>query len=118
MDEKRIESLVQVSKENPGVDLTPLLKENLQPPLPRRRVYFVSLLFPPFGLYYTVKYLLLDNDSNEKRRLGWIALVCTVLAIGAAIGSFALVAKLLVQTQPNLPENPTDLLREYQDIVR
>jgi len=118
MDEKKIESLEQFSQKHPGVDVTPLLQRNLQSPPNRWRVYLISLLFPPFGLYYTIKYVFVDNDSEEKRRLGWMALWLTVGIIVLSIATFSLGVQYLKKTQPLLPENPQDLLHEYKDLVQ
>ncbi len=41
------------------------------------KVYAVSALLPPFGLVYVWKYLKQPDDASK--RVGWIALVLTVL---------------------------------------
>ena len=118
MDEKKIESLEQFSQKHPGVDVTPLLQRNLQSPPNRWRVYLISLLFPPFGLYYTIKYVFVDNDSEEKRRLGWMAVWLTIGVILVSALTISLGLQYLKRTQPSLPENPQDLLQEYRDLVQ
>lgn len=42
-------------------------------------IYFVALALPPFGLVWTWKYLRTDNP--QMKRIGWIALILTVVAI-------------------------------------
>ncbi len=42
-------------------------------------IYFVSIVFPPFGFIWTWKYL--RSDNFELKRVGIIATVLTVVAI-------------------------------------
>ena len=118
MEEEKIQKLAEFFNKTPGVDVTPLLQEQLKPSPSRWRVYLISIFFPPFGLYYTIKYLLLDNDSDEKRRLGWIALAITLVMIFVTYLILTSMAQFLFRLQPGLEQDPSDLLRQYQEVVQ
>lgn len=114
MDEKRIDELEKYSQTHPGVDVTPLLAEDLQKPVNPWSVYLISLLFPPFGLYYTIKYLWVDREDAAKRRLGWIALILTLTIVGLGYLSLKYLAGWFTANN----QNPTDVLRQYRDLLQ
>ena len=118
MEEEKIQKLAQFTDKNPGVDVTPLLQEQLKPTPNRWRVYLISALFPPFGLLYTVRYLFVENDTDEKRQLGWTSLAITVAMLILMYASFSSLAQTLFRFQPGLEQNPADLLRQYQEVVQ
>jgi len=55
-------------------------------------VYFVSLFVPPFGLWYIYKYL--KNGGETQKKIGWAALILTVISIGLTVWS----AEILIST--------------------
>ncbi|HLC44320.1 MAG: hypothetical protein A2722_01690 [Candidatus Doudnabacteria bacterium RIFCSPHIGHO2_01_FULL_50_11] len=42
------------------------------------RAYLVSLLFPPFGLYYTIRFFF--EDSEDARQAAWVCLTLTAVS--------------------------------------
>lgn len=88
------------------------------------RAYIVSLLFPPLGIYYFLKYLFFANGTNEDIKAGVISLALTVAVIFLSIWAFA---GLLQQLSPAgssqsidllkktvAPENAKELIKLYQ----
>lgn len=80
---QRIEAL---HKENKDIDTSALIanvlaqnREESVPSAQKMRAYLVSLLFPPFGLYYFVKFIIQDNA--QAKRLAWTSLALTIIAI-------------------------------------
>lgn len=47
------------------------------------KVYAVSALLPPFGLVYVLRYL--KQPDEVSRRIGWIALILTVVMTVATV---------------------------------
>ncbi len=82
----QIQKIQDLKKENKDIDtsilVSNLLAQNREESVPsgqKTRAYLVSLLFPPFGLYYFVKFII--QDSREAKRLAWTSLALTVIAI-------------------------------------
>ena len=46
-------------------------------------IYTVSIILPPSGLWYGIKYL--PNKSGKVRAVGWIALVLTLTSLAISI---------------------------------
>lgn len=46
-------------------------------------IYVVSLLLPPLGLIWTWKYL--RSSSSQAKKVGWIALILTIISVVATI---------------------------------
>lgn len=82
-DIAKIEALAKANKNIDAAALiSNLLAQNREESVPaaqKTRAYIVSLLFPPFGLYYFIKFIIQDNA--ESRRLAWTALVLTIIAV-------------------------------------
>jgi len=81
-----IANIEKIAKDDPNIDQTALVTNLLQrkqgETLPAKQVlrsYLVSLFFPPFGLYYVVKFFL--RPEPDARRAAWINLALTALAI-------------------------------------
>ena len=81
-----IQRIQDLKKQNPDIDTSVLISnvfaQNREEGVPagqKTRAYLVSLLFPPFGLYYFVKFIIQDNA--EAKKLAWTSLVLTVIAI-------------------------------------
>jgi len=53
------------------------------PPKDRTRAYMVSLLLPPFGLYYVVKFFLIGDPVAK--RVAWTCIVLTVFSVGLTV---------------------------------
>jgi len=84
---KQIAEIQRLAATNKNIDATALIQQLLsstkQPELPpkdRTRAYMVSLLLPPFGLYYVVKFFMIGDPGA--RRAAWTCLILTVISVG------------------------------------
>jgi len=87
---KQIAEIQKLAATNKNIDSTALIQQLLsstkQPELPpkdRTRAYMVSLLLPPFGLYYVVKFFLIGDPGA--RRAAWTCIVLTVFSVGLTV---------------------------------
>lgn len=72
------------------------------------KAYALSILFPPVGVYYCIKYVLFSGGTEEARRVGYLSLALTVASFLAGIWVFGL---LFSQGSPVNSGN-TDMLKE------
>lgn len=99
-DEKlaaEIAKIQELVKDNKNLDANALIanllargEEQAVPSGQKARAYLVSLLFPPFGLYYAAKFFWLG--TVDARRVAWICLAMTAVAaivLWALVGSIA-----------------------------
>ena len=83
---EEIANIQALGKEHKDIDTTALINNlfarqtlaDTLTPGEKTKAYLVSLLFPPFGLIYMVKFFL--RDQVDARRAAWICLALTVLA--------------------------------------
>ncbi len=78
---KRIEELKKTDK---NIDVKALVENTFArhatdtPTSGKTRAYLVSLLFPPMGLYYFVKFIV--RDGADAKKTAWMSLVLTIIA--------------------------------------
>ena len=84
--EKELEQYQQIAKKNKNVDLTVLManalkqqEENLTPPKQKQWGYLISLLFPPFGLLFAIKFYV--NEKSDGKQTALICLILTIFSI-------------------------------------
>ena len=90
---KQIAEIQKLAATNKNIDSTALIQQLLsstkQPELPpkdRTRAYMVSLLLPPFGLYYVVKFFMIgDPPAGGARRAAWTCVILTVISVGMTV---------------------------------
>lgn len=82
---REVEKIQQMAKDDPEVDSAELVKNLLERDKgsylrtgQKIRAYLISFLFPPFGLYYVVKFYF-RSEQDAKKAAG-ISLALTVLA--------------------------------------
>jgi hypothetical protein len=88
-EEKLAAELAQIGElasKDKKIDASILIESALahaqQEQLPKKqlkRAYWVSLLLPPFGLYYAFKYFL--SQEPGARRVGWVCLILTGVSL-------------------------------------
>lgn len=80
-----IAEIQKLARENKEIDANALIAnvmaryQNNSGQMPagqKMRAYLVSLLLPPFGMYYVVKFLMQDDEAAK--RVAWICLAITV----------------------------------------
>ena len=75
------------------------------------RVYLISFFFPPFGLYYAVKFWFFRTEQDA-RKTAWICLgitIATFLLIGA-------VMQILVSSLPQLKQVGPEQIQELIEL--
>ena len=124
-DEKHLaetfEQYQELAKQDKNVDVAALMVSALQkrddnqiPPKSKRWAYLVSVLAPPFGLIYSIKYYFFDNRDDAKQ-VAFVTVILTVTTIVATI----LLIKGLLSTAGVTPQqiqqiNPNDIIELYQ----
>ena len=110
---EKIEQIRKVAKANPGVDeaalASALLQEHSKGGLPGKevaRAYVVSLLAPPFGLYYVFKYWLRSESDARKTAIVCLIMTTVSLAVLWFLGS-VIFSSPQIQSIQNL--NPQDV---------
>lgn len=118
--EKEINTYQEAARENPGVDANLLMLNALEVESSKHASgksykwpYVVALGLPPFGLVYTIKYLI--NGDDEDRRAGKICAILTAVSILLLV----MMAKLFFSTANVNPVQleqvkPSDLIQLYQ----
>lgn len=114
-----IEKIQELHQQNKNIDTTALIsnllaqnRENSVSAGLKTRAYLVSLLFPPFGLYYFFKFIF--QDSREAKRLAWISLALTIAA-------FIIVwwlSSAILSASPELEQIQNIDLRELQELTQ
>lgn len=102
---KRIEEIQRLAATDKNIDapalIESLLSQAKEPGLSvkeKTRAYMVSLLLPPFGLYYVVKFFIRGEQSA--RRAAWTCIILTVLSLGIT----AWLGYAVLSQTPNLGE--------------
>jgi len=73
------------------------------------KAYFWSLVLPPLGVYYFIKYVFFNGGEKEGVRAGVISLVLTLASI---LLSFILFAVILNQVASVIPGGDVQMLKE------
>lgn len=73
------------------------------------KAYFWSVLLPPIGIYYFVKYLFFDGGDREHIKAGIISLILTLASL---LVSVLLLAGMFNQATSILPGQGNDMLKE------
>jgi len=71
--------------------------------------YIWSILLPPIGIYYFIKYVFFANGTNDDFKAGVTSLVLTIISLLLSIWLFNLFFK---QTTSLMPSQGNDTLRE------
>ena len=71
--------------------------------------YIWSILLPPIGIYYFIKYVFFANGTNDDFKAGVRSLVLTIISLLLSIWLFNLFFK---QTTSLMPSQGNDTLRE------
>ncbi len=86
--EQQISEIAQLAKENKEVDAAALMlqalqthERNLLPASQKRLAYAVSLVAPPFGLLFAVKFWFSGADDGEHAAYACIALTVVALVL-------------------------------------
>ncbi len=92
-----LEQYQELAKQDKNVDVAGLMMSALQKQDENRisskaktRAYVVSLLVPPFGLLFAVKYYFFDDRDDGKS----VALMCLVLTAVVIIGTWLFIKAL------------------------
>ncbi len=126
MDEEKhlaetLEQYQELAKQDKNVDVAALMMSALQkrddnrvPGKSKKWAYLVSLLAPPFGLVFSIKYYFFDDRDDAKS----VALISLVLTVVAILGTWLMV-KALFSTAGVTPEQiqqikPSDIMELYQ----
>ena len=73
------------------------------------KAYFLSIILPPIGVYYFIKYVFFGEGDEEAKRAGIISLVLTLASI---LLSFILFAVILNQVASVIPGGDVQMLKE------
>ena len=114
----QIARIQEMAKDNPEIDAPALIKnlmegesqKNLIPARMKTRAYLISLLAPPFGLYYVVKFFL--QAESDARKQAWICLALT----GAGLLILQLLGNILFSS-PELQEIQNINLKDIQELL-
>ncbi|PIZ00281.1 hypothetical protein COY62_03395 [bacterium (Candidatus Howlettbacteria) CG_4_10_14_0_8_um_filter_40_9] len=71
--------------------------------------YLWSVLIPPIGIYYFVKYVFFANTDDESVRAGIISLVLTLASL---LLSIWLLSRLFTSTTSSLPPQNLQMLKD------
>jgi len=73
------------------------------------KAYLWSILIPPVGIYYFVKYVFFANGEKEDIKAGITSLVLTLVSL---LLSFWLMAVLFKQTTSGIPSENLQMLKD------
>ena len=118
--ETQIEEINQLGAEDKNVDTAALMmnalanqRQDFVDPKQKRRAYLVSILLPPFGLLYALKFYF---DARQDARK--VALTCVVLTALIIFFTSLLVQALFAGTGADLQQieqiNPADIQQLLQ----
>lgn len=124
-DEKKLNETLrqyqELAKTDKNIDVATLMisalhkqDENRVSSKAKKWTYLVSLLAPPFGLIFSIKYYFLDDRDDAKS----VAVMSLVLTLVAVVGTW-LVIKGLFSTLGVTPQQieqikPSDIMQLYQ----
>ncbi len=73
------------------------------------RAYVWSVLLPPIGIYYLIKYVFFANGTNDDLKAGLTSLILTIISLLLSIWLFSLLFK---QATSSIPSQGNDTLKE------
>lgn len=73
------------------------------------RAYVLSVLLPPIGLYYFIKFCFFSDGTDEDIKAGIISLVITIISL---LLSIWFVTVFFKQTTSTIPSENTNILKE------
>lgn len=73
------------------------------------KAYIASVLFPPIGIYYFIKYLFFNGGGEESVKAGVISLVLTIASL---LISFWMLADLFRGATSSLPQQDFQMLKD------
>ncbi len=91
---------------SPEINFCPQCGKKFREPPPSKSVgvqaavYAASLLAPPFGLWYAYKYFKYGDAARHK--IGWVAVILTVISTGFAVWSAEIFVNSLKQSLQGL----------------
>ena len=116
----QIAQIQALAKDNPAINaagmIARLLEQHQSSGIPNKmriRAFLVSVLFPPFGLYYVVKFML--RPERDARRL---ALICFLLTAGTLIFLWAMLNIILAPYAGQLEQIQNLDLEQIQELTR
>ncbi len=71
--------------------------------------YIWSVLLPPIGIYYFIKYVFFADGTNDDFKAGFISLILTIISLLLSIWLFSLFFK---QATYLIPSQGSDILKE------
>ncbi len=71
--------------------------------------YLWSILIPPIGIYYFVKYIFFANRTRDNVKAGFMSLILTIISLLLSIWLFDLFFK---QATSLMPSQGSDILKE------
>lgn len=74
------------------------------------KAYFWSVLLPPIGVYYFVKYLVFSSRTPDDIKAGWVSLVLTIISL--LVTALLLMGLLNQAVSPN-PQQINNTLHEF-----
>lgn len=82
--------------------------------------YLMSVLLPPIGIYYCVKYLLFSDGSSDSRRAGIVSLILTLvsMAFGFILFKMLFGSMNIVSAPDNTDKLKEMLAPESQKAIR
>lgn len=117
---EQIAKIQELAKTNKNLDatamITSLLEQHQSSSIPNKmriRAFLVSMIFPPFGLYYVIKFLF--SPERDARRL---ALICFLLTAGAIIFFWAILNVILSPYASNLEQIQNIDLKQIQELTQ
>jgi hypothetical protein len=85
---KQLKHLQELSKENKEIDIAHLSLQALQsyeknfiPVKEKRMAYAVSILLPPFGIIYAIKFYFSDSDKEDHLEAAFLCVILTFVSI-------------------------------------
>lgn len=73
------------------------------------RAYILSILLPPIGVYYLIKYVFFAKGTNNDLKAGFTSFILTVISLLLSIWLFNLFIK---QATSSVPSQGIDTLKE------
>ena len=115
----KLESVRKITKENPQVDEKSLVeglllqdKTDYLPASLKMRAYIVSFLFPPFGLYYVIKFFFREEKDARK-----VALICLGIT-GAVFILGLIIANAVFSSVPQINQVSPDQIKDLIELYR
>ena len=116
---EKLESVRRLAKENPEVDESKLMeglllqdKDDYLPSSQKTRAYLVSFFFPPFGLYYVIKFYF--GPEKDARKVAFICLGITVSVFILGLVLAGAILSSVPEIDQVSPDQINDLIKLYR----